>query len=236
MERDDEPLSAPAPARPVSEPPWRGRVLVLAPHPDDEAVGPGGALALHARLGDPLAVIFVTNGMHGDASGAEDPSAYVALRQREARASAAVLGIAEVEFWDLPDNCTVTRGDLRAVSARLVQAMERLAPDVVYAPHEGESHSDHHFVAVAAKAAAQRSARTLRLVGYEVWSPQPAQWVLDVTSVYDTKLAAVRCHASQIAHTDLVGAIEGLNAYRSILLPPDGGTSHRRAEVYRELA
>ncbi|RKY20514.1 MAG: hypothetical protein DRQ55_07465 [Planctomycetota bacterium] len=231
---DPAPLPPPEPARVLSEPPWEGRVLVVAPHPDDESAGPGGALAMHAARGDELAAVFVTNGVHGDVSGQADPAAYVATRRAEAEAACDLLGIAAREFWGFPDGCAVTPADLDAVVEHMVDALQRLSPDVVYAPHEAETHADHHFIGRATRRAAQRVGG-LTLVGYEVWSPQPAQFVLDVTDVYEIKRAAVRCYPSQLAHTDILGAIEGLNTYRSILLPNNDGRSDRRAEAYQVL-
>ena len=234
--RDHVPLPPPSPARPCSEPPWSGPVLVIAPHPDDESAGPGGALAQHARRGDALSAVFVTNGVHGDPTGEREAATYVAARRAEAEAACDLLGIGAREFWGFPDGCAVTPTDLGAVTERLVDALYRLAPRVVYAPHEGESHADHHFIGRAARRAVQQVGGDLVLVGYEVWSPQPAEVVIDVTDVYETKRAAVRCYPSQLAHTDILGAIEGLNAYRAILLPHHDGAAHRRAEVYRTLA
>lgn len=232
----ETPLPSPAVA-PVHElPPHRGRVLVLAPHPDDEAAGPGGALAAHSRLGDAIHAAFITSGVHGDLLPGRAPDEYVDLRRAEAEASAAVLGIGSTEFWGLPDSCTVTHRDLKAVTERLVDLYQRVQPDVIYAPHLGEAHSDHHFVALAAQAALGRWPGAARLLGYEVWSPMEAGWVLEVTDVYETKRAAVRCYPSQLQHTDILSAIEGLNTYRAILLPHHDGGGHRRAEVYRELS
>ena len=83
-------LPAPRLARPCREPPYRGRVLVVAPHPDDETFGPGATLALHARLGDPVACVFVTTGVHGDLEIGADADDYVARRRQEADHHAAV--------------------------------------------------------------------------------------------------------------------------------------------------
>jgi len=232
----DTPLAGPAVAIVYQQPPHRGRVLVLAPHPDDEAAGPGGALAAHSRLGDPIHCVFVTSGVHGDPISSRSPDEYVALRTAEAEASAAVLGIGATEFWGLPDSCVVTERDLDAVTGRMLDLYQRIDPDVIYAPHLGENHSDHHFVARAAVAAMARWSGTATLLGYEVWSPMEAGWVLEVTDDYETKRRAVRCYPSQLQHTDILTAIEGLNAYRAILLPHHDGSGHRRAEVYRELS
>lgn len=228
------PLPAPRVARPLVEPPARGRVLVVAPHPDDEAIGPGATLALHHRLGDPIAALFVTTGVHGDRGG-RDPRQYVALRRREAEAAAAVLGIARTEFWEHPDGMVVTAADLAAVVERFVDLLRRERPDVVYAPHAGEAHSDHHYVALAVARARARLAgegAAPRLLGYEVWSPLAPDWAVDVASVYETKLAAIRCYASQLERNDIPRAVDGLNRFRAVLLPPGG----RYAEVFEERA
>lgn len=232
----DTPLAGPAVAPVHQQPPHRGKVLVLAPHPDDEAAGPGGALAAHSRLGDPIHCVFVTSGVNGDPVASRPPDEYMAVRTAEARASADVLGISSTEFWELPDSCVVTHRDLDAVTERVIDLYQRVEPDVIYAPHPGESHSDHHFVALAASAALARWSGTAALLGYEVWSPMQAGWVLEVTDDYETKRRAVRCYPSQLEHTDILTAIEGLNAYRAILLPHHDGGGHRRAEVFREMS
>ena len=88
-------LEPPAPPTRLTSPPVKGRVLVLAPHPDDETIGPGGALIQHAAAGDEIHVLFVTAGTSGDPTGAADPAEYAACREREARAAAEVLGVAD---------------------------------------------------------------------------------------------------------------------------------------------
>ena len=77
----------------------RGRMLVFAPHPDDEVLGCGGAILSHVAAGESVRVIIATDG----AFGAADATAYAETRQMESRAAAAVLGYGEPEFWGLPD-------------------------------------------------------------------------------------------------------------------------------------
>src|SRR5262249_56815232 len=69
------------------------RLLVLAPHPDDEVIGCGGLVALHLREGRCVRVVVATDG--GQAG---EP----AERQREARAALSSLGDAEIEVLDFP--------------------------------------------------------------------------------------------------------------------------------------
>ncbi len=224
------PLPAPKLARPLTAPPASGTVLVVAPHPDDEAIGPGATLALHARAGDTVHALFVTSGVHGEVAGGADPEAYVATRRREAEAAAEVLGISSTVFWGYPDSMVVTEGDLAAVVERLVALLEELRPDVIYAPHKGEAHSDHHYVALLVERALASWPGTAAAYGYEVWSPLDADVAVDVGATYSVKLDAIRRYESQLLHNDICRAVDGLNRYRAVLLPPGG----LWAEVFEE--
>ncbi|MHC4844967.1 MAG: PIG-L deacetylase family protein [Planctomycetota bacterium] len=225
-------LPAPKVVRPVAAPPARGKVLVVAPHPDDEAIGPGATLAAHAKAGDEIHALFVTSGVHGGDAADEDPEAYVAERRHEAEASAAVLGIGKTEFWGYPDSMVVTAGDLSAVTDRLSGLLAETRPDVIYAPHAGEQHSDHHFVALAVQRAWRAQGCRGRLYGYEVWSPLDADIAVDVADTYPLKLDAIRCYATQLERNDIPRAVDGLNRFRAVLLPPGG----QWAEVFEEYA
>lgn len=229
-------LTPPSTPRVVEGVPGEGPVLVIAPHPDDETLGPGATLALHAAAGHAVHALFVTSGVHGEPGGTADPAAYVATRRDEAEAAASLLGITSTTYWGLPDSMEVTDVDLDAATTRLVEHIDALAPALVYCPHPDEHHSDHHFCALAVLAAARRAARPPRVLGYEVWSPLAADLVVDVTSSYATKLAAARAYVSQLQHTDLCGAVEGINRYRAILLPDAPADGSRRAEAFRELS
>jgi LmbE family N-acetylglucosaminyl deacetylase len=217
-------LTPPPPPRRSTAPPARGRVLVFAPHPDDETIGIGGTLAMHVAAGDPVAAIFLTAGTSGDPTGAIDKIEYAALREREARAAAQVIGISHLEFWGFPDNFEVTASDVEAIVPRVVDAIARLAPDVIYAPHRCEQHSDHHATAIILERALARIAAITApsampaAYGYEVWSASLAECVVDVSESYPVKLAALRCYGSQLEHTDIERFIGGLNAYRAVFL------------------
>ncbi len=211
-------LEPTAPPIRLTAPPARGRVLVLAPHPDDETIGPGATIRMHADLGDEVHAVFLTAGTTGDPTGTADKAAYAALREREARAAAAVLGIRAMEFWGYPDNHRANENDVAQLVPRLTDALRGFAPDVVYAPHVGDQHSDHHTTAVLLQRALVGLPRAPRAFGYEVWSASAATWVVDVSSVYAAKLAALDCYASQLEHTDIRRFVTGLNQYRAVFL------------------
>lgn len=207
----------PAPAR-LSGPVVRGRVLVFAPHPDDETIGPGGTLLQHSQGGDEIHVVFLSNGTSGDPTGQEEPQAYAELRAREARAAGEILGVKEIEFWGLPDNHKVTEDDLSLFVPRMTETIQRIGPDVIYAPHEGDQHRDHYAAAIALRRALDALRRPPMAFGYEVWSASPASHVVDISDQYERKMEALKCYESQLAYTDIVRFVTGLNAYRAVFL------------------
>lgn len=226
--------SAPAPVpipfptpRAVSGPP-RGRVAVIAPHPDDEVIGPGGAVAMHRSLGDPVRALVVTDGGGGNVGGNLDRGAYVSLRRDESRAAAKKVGGMDLTFWDYPDSCVITESDLAGAAARAAEWLAVDRPDVVYQPWPGESHTDHAAVAEIARRALDAIGFRGPRLGYEVWNPGPADVVLDITPVVEQKRAALLCFASQLELTAFDHFILGLNAQRALFAPKGG----RYAEAF----
>ena len=96
----------------------KGKVLVIAPHPDDESCGIGGTIALHREQDDAVLVCYLTDGRSGDPDGRHGDG-FVALRMAEAREAARILGGLELDFFGFPDNRAVNEKDLRMVCERL---------------------------------------------------------------------------------------------------------------------
>ncbi len=181
-----------------------GPVLVVAPHPDDETIGAGGALARHVERGDVVTVAVLTSGERSS-GGSGDVGA---AREAECLAACRVLGLpAAPVFLRLPD------GDLSAhiepLAERLIELGRGAA--VVYAPSILDPHRDHR----AANVGLARAALDAEVYGYEVWSPAPVDVLLDVGSVFARKQRALRCYATALASVDYVRTATGLAAYRS---------------------
>lgn len=219
------------PSAPPPEPAWRtdvphGRVLVFAPHPDDEVAGPGGCLARHRDAGDPVRVIVASSGSAGDPDRRFDAADYPALRERESRAGLRELGVDDAIYWGLPDNCVLSESDLELGRQLATAAILDHRPEIVYLPWEREGHPDHHALHVIVVAALARAGFRGEALGYEVWNAMVPDVVVDVTSAAERKRRAIRAHASQTAYTDFEHPILGLNAYRSMV--------HARGKGYCE--
>lgn len=198
------------------------RVLVLAPHADDEVFGCGGSLARLATDGAEIEVIIISQ----DQSGND--------RLGESCAAAAVLGYPPPTQWEFTD-----RG-LEAAVAELTQevseTLERSRPDLVFAPSAWEMHPDHRAACSAAlkacrdyadAAQARGEGVELRLALYEIGLPLAVTDFSDITPVLEQKRRAMQCFVSQLANQRYAEQIEGLNTFRSYTL----GKQVRAAEA-----
>lgn len=193
--------------------PWHEarRVLVFAPHPDDEAIGCGGLLVRLAQAGVPLRVVLVTDG--GGAGGL--PPGAAAVRQQEFRESLQVLGVAEHRMLGFPDGGLVAATPLFDAVAREVRDF---APDWVVGPSAADAHRDHRCVAQAIRRAALAEPGVQRSLEYETWGTLPATHMLDITDQLAVKLDALGRHATALAQMDYARAAAGLAHYRGLLL------------------
>ncbi|TCT22805.1 PIG-L deacetylase family protein [Thiobaca trueperi] len=201
----------------------RGRTLVLAPHPDDEVLGCGGAIMRHVAAGDPIRVIIVTDGALGLPPGTPDAAL---TRQRESLCAAAVLGYGEPVFWGLPDR-GLEYGE--ALIQRILGEMEDAGADLVYAPSWWEIHPDHLTLALATAEAVRRCPRPVQMVMYEVGAPLHPSHLLNIGDLCERKQAAMDCFTSQLAQQAYDRHIAALNVFRTYTLPAEIAS----AEAYR---
>lgn len=201
-------------------------ILVLAPHPDDEAIGCGGTICLHHDRGDRIFVVFLTSGELG----LKDISRERAwrIREKEAERSCETLGVSGFSFLRYPD--WYLSDYSQPAAEALAGILTKESPSIIYLPHDGEWHPDHHIsltIARGALDAVPDCAPTL--LTYEVWTPLSTYYhVEDVTGVMNRKLKAIRRHRSQVRALAYDRAIRGLNAYRGVTA---GGC--RYAEIFQ---
>lgn len=209
--------------------PSGGRVLVVAPHADDETIGCGGTLRLLSQAGCAIRVLVVTDGAAGDPLHYVDDVA--AVREAECRAAVAHLGVDSVDFLGEPDGQVRNHRGLRA---RLAKEFLDHRPDWVLAPAPLDYHRDHVMVSLATLQVWRRLGRCCRFFYYEVWSPLPVTHVIDVGPALTAKRAALGEYALPLRYGNYLQATEGLMAYRGLFLPQGQGTGASRAEAFLE--
>jgi N-acetylglucosamine malate deacetylase 1 len=190
-------------------------ILVIAPHPDDETIGCGGALARHAAKADRITVAFLTSGELGLKALPREEA--WRIREAEAKTAARCLGLKRLEFFRLPD--WGLDQHLKTGAGLLRPLLIRERPKLIYLPHPLDWHPDHR----AALPLLRQALRALQmsppeLRAYEVWTPlSEYDHVEDISRMMPTKLRALRAHRSQLKEFDYVRAICGLNQFRGAM-------------------
>ncbi len=193
--------------------PLAKRVLVLAPHPDDECLGCGGTLLLYGEQGVEVRVVVLTLGEALRPGDADLPN----QRKQEAYEAAAILGIQHPELLGFPDGAlTQSKPEVRAAIGRILTEYK---PDLLFAPSPIDAHPDHVAVSDVA-IELLREYPWLRLAFYEVYTPIRFNALVDISRVLPLKEEALnRYHHSLLKAPDLyTEAIKGLHVYRNFLV------------------
>ncbi|HKU16354.1 MAG TPA: PIG-L deacetylase family protein [Steroidobacteraceae bacterium] len=196
------------------------RVVVLAPHMDDETIGCGGTLALHAQRGAKITVVFLTDGRNGSSKLSalsreqreQAQRELVEIRKSEARRALAELGVREMLCLDAEDGALQTSTD---AAPRLRAILSELQPHLVYVPFYLEEHADHRAASKVLLDAAAGTDLQFQCVGYEVWTPLFPNCLVRIDQTMPLKKQALLQYASQLAEADYLHACVGLNAHRS---------------------
>jgi LmbE family N-acetylglucosaminyl deacetylase len=176
------------------------RVLTIAAHPDDETLGVGGTMALHAARGDEVWVCVLTDGVtarHGHV----ERQAECAIRAGD------VLGVSKIVFFGLPDQ-RLDGLPLLDVITPIEKCIAEFQPDVVYTHFKEDANQDHRVAFQATLVAARpiEGTSVRRVLCYETassteWAPpftgsvfSPNVFV-DITATLETKLEAMRRYA-----------------------------------------
>lgn len=191
------------------------RIVVIAPHNDDEILGVGGTMAKYAAQGHEVIVCEVTAGDLEDEM--------VQLQKREAIASHELMGV-KTHFMDLP---VVGLREMKTteLNSAFLKHMQELKPDIVFLPHKGDMHIDHRMTIEAAMVAlrpvslpdlkAIYAYETLSETDWNTPSPDnsfvPTLFV-DISDWMDLKLEAMKCHASQLCEYPHPRSLEALRA------------------------
>src|SRR5688500_9084804 len=186
-------------------------ILAIAAHRDDVELTCGGTLLAAAARGRRTAIIDLTGGEAGTRGSAE-------LRAREAQRAAEVLGVTARENLGFPDAALVNTPDSRA---KVAVAIRRFRPRVVIAPASYGRHPDHRiaselvrdacFVAGLAKVEPSVPAhRPFKIVHSLTYREDPVKptFIVDISDVFERKLDAIRCYASQFDGVKQAGEVD----------------------------
>ena len=196
------------------------KILVFAPHNDDEVLGVGGTIAKYTAEGNEVIVCEVTSG--------KDKKRLENIK-KEALHAHKILGVTETIFLDLP---VVGLADIptKELNQAIYDVVMEVKPDIAFIPHKGDMHIDHTMVAESAMVALRpvNNPQLKAIYAYETLSETewnipsadnifvPNVWS-DITETIDIKLEAMECYKSQLydfPHPRSLEAIEALSKLR----------------------
>jgi LmbE family N-acetylglucosaminyl deacetylase len=186
------------------------RLLVLAPHPDDETLGAGGTLIRSIKSGAVAKTVYVTSGRASLAKAMEE----------EARRVSASVGY-EAEFLGYPLNDIPIGSEAQE---RVAECINRFDPQIVFIPFLLDDHDDHrrvnHLLYLADKQGLLRS--KYEFWAFQVYSTVIPNVVVDITDVAEEKAVTVNLWSSQKESRDWAHYILGMNAFNSRFLKKPG--------------
>jgi len=190
------------------------RVIVFAPHPDDETLGMGGSLRILSDHGKKIKVIVLTKGEKAEPDITKQKR-HAEMRQKEALKAFKSLGLTDYEFLGFPDREIFSNMD--AVAKAMKTIVDDFNPDVLYSPSMLEIHPDHRAVAELSLSICEENPH-IRCFFYEITVPLRPSLLVDITKVFKYKKKAVKCYKSQLSITDYLRLAQALNTYRSFTL------------------
>lgn len=184
----------------------KGNALILAPHPDDEVIGPGGVLSKHLKNGDAVTTLYLTNG-RGVGSNSEN---LIATRKKEAMNLAAEFGFKQI-FWLEED--TQLRANERTVQA-LIAILESQKPSTIYLPSFFDHHFDHFATnQILVEALSQYKDDSIMVWGYEVWDNMPfPNAIVDISGHFENKARMLKHYKTPLLSTDFIELCNQRNA------------------------
>ncbi|MBW4521917.1 MAG: PIG-L family deacetylase [Scytolyngbya sp. HA4215-MV1] len=189
-------------------------ILVVAPHPDDETLGCGGAIALSRQLGCEVQILVISDGTQSHPNSQQYPPPVLqALREDETIAGVSILGVpAEfVTFLQLQDGAVpaISTPEGRSARIRCSLYLESVIPAVIFLPWRYDPHPDHRAAWQLIRAALADLPFQPRLIEYPIWDWDPQQsgqlpiqdrfaaWRLDISAVLPQKRQAIAAYRSQ---------------------------------------
>lgn len=187
-------------------------ILIVAPHPDDETLGCGGAIALLRQLNLPVEVLIISDGTKSHPNSLTYPAlALKELRERESLAALAILGVKpeKVTFFSLPDGAIDLSSQGETAIELCRNYLTRIAPSLIFLPWRNDPHEDHRASWQLLQVTSRSLSPSPRLIEYPIWDWDTQQrqkfsesvkaWRLDISSVLTRKKQAIAQYRSQIS-------------------------------------
>ena len=186
------------------------KVLVIAPHPDDEVLGAGGTIAKLVKEGKDVSLLIVTDGSSSQYHNADNLDEIIEKKKIETRLCADVLGIKDIYYGGLPDMKLDSTPHV-AINGVIEEVVDKVQPDTVFTHFWGDVNCDHQNVykstLVAVRPVLGQIVRELycyRVPSSTEWTPNKADTMfmpnvfVDITEVAEQKYEAFSKYRTEL--------------------------------------
>jgi LmbE family N-acetylglucosaminyl deacetylase len=222
------------------------QVLVVTPHPDDAEFGVAGTVARWTREGKDVVYVVCTSGDKGTSDVNMKPEELAKIREQEQQAAAKVLGVREVVFLRHPDQGLEDTSEFRKEIVRLIR---KYKPEMVATADPYRKymwHRDHRITGQVVLDAIFPYARDYHaypdliqegFLPHKVrevllWGTEDPNYRSNITDTFDTKLAALSCHKSQVGDNPTHGLAERLRERARMMAR---GENYELAEAFHRV-
>jgi len=228
----------------------QAQVMVVTPHPDDAEFGVAGTVARWTSEGKDVIYVVCTNGDKGTSDINMKPDKLAKIREQEQLAAAKLLGVREVVFMRYPDQTLEDTPEFRKEIVRLIR-MYQPETVVTAAPYRSYIwHRDHRITSRVTLDAIFPYARDFlsypdlleqglqphKVKEVLLWGAEDSNYRSDITDTFDTKVAALRCHKSQISDNPSSGLKERMRERHKLLAQEEDyelAEAFHRIELFR---
>jgi len=211
------------------------RILVVAPHALDEALGVGGTMARHARADDVVETLV----LFGDGTGADAP------RRTAATLAATVLGTRPPSFAGFIENRS-DQTPLASLIGAVESAIRHHRPQTLYVPWGGGLHNDHRMTFQASMTAARalpgspiEAIHAYEILSSSEWATGPmfrATRFVEISTTIEAKIAAIGCYVSDLKAAPHARSLEACRALAILRGAGVGCAAAEAFETVREIA
>lgn len=189
------------------------KVLVIAPHPDDEVIGCGATIKKHSNKGDEVYLCIVTKAYTPDWT-----QEFIDNREKEIACVNKVLGIKKTFFLDLP-TVKLDTVPQKKINDLIAECIDKVRPEILYLPFEGDINKDHKLIFNASMLATRpwSNCSVKKILCYEVLSetewgdiPFVPNLYIDISELLEYKLKAMSCYKSEIKNYAHPRSLEGI--------------------------
>lgn len=206
----------------------KSKVLVLAPHPDDEVIGCGGSLDILNNKGSEIQIIYITNGVPKKIDNFEKETL---IRKQEAVELNKKENFLSPIFFDLETRKVQYNSVTKANNLKLI--IKNFKPELIFVPFIIDRADDHVYTnKLLYEVLKDLFFKECKIFSYQVSNFINLNCYINITDVFEKKIKMMQCYKSVLHQTNYINLFKGLNLYNSFFVKKHNQDKEEFFEVF----